>query len=95
MERCEWAGVPLKRQTERERQRGRDSKPVDRPKRTYRWIKMDGERVKPESDTQMVSRSQTLTDNKTWIASGETDRYRRRQIERHGLTPEKAGVLRI
>lgn len=59
-----------------------------------RCIKMDGKKVKPESGTQMFSRRQTLTDKKAWIAIGETDRYRRRQIERHGLTPEKAGVLR-
>lgn len=59
-----------------------------------RYIKMDGKKVKPQSGTQMVSRRQTLADKKAWIAIGETDRYRRRQIERHGLTPEKAGVLR-
>ena len=59
-----------------------------------RCIKTDGGIVKPESDTQMVSGRQIPPDKKAWIAIGETDRYRRRQIERHRLTLKKAGVLR-
>lgn len=59
-----------------------------------RRIKTYGKQVKHELDPRLVACSQTVRDKKAWIGIGETDRYRRRQIEGHGLTPEKAGVLR-